>query len=182
MSQLKLKHRERRRLRQQLKAASDPRTYRRILAVLELDRGRSAIDIAAMLGVTRQSVHNWAAAFPRTEPVGTGRRRPERSPTSPVPAGRRPPVRPDGTVATGSRLSAHGLDHTSSPAGAGEELGAAAVGRDGEAWTPAARLRLEAATLRPRARPGAREKNGGFGCKSGPSLAAASCWPKTRPI
>ena len=65
MSQLQLKHWERRRLRQQLKAASDARTYRRILAVLELDRGRSAIDIAAMLGVTRQSVHNWAAAFAR---------------------------------------------------------------------------------------------------------------------
>jgi transposase len=35
------------------------------LAVLELDRGRSAADIAAMLGVTRQSVHNWSAAFVR---------------------------------------------------------------------------------------------------------------------
>jgi transposase len=35
------------------------------LAVLELDRGRSATDIAAMLGVTRQSVHNWSAAFDR---------------------------------------------------------------------------------------------------------------------
>ena len=31
--------------------------------MLELDRGRSATDVAAMLGVTRQSVHNWAAAF-----------------------------------------------------------------------------------------------------------------------
>ena len=65
MSRLKLNYWERRRLRQQLKAASDARTYRRILAVLELDRGRSAIDIAAMLGVTRQSVHNWAAVFAR---------------------------------------------------------------------------------------------------------------------
>jgi transposase len=65
MSRLKLKHWERRRLRQQLKAASDARTYRRTLAVLELDRGRSAVDIAAMLGATRQSVHNWAAAFVR---------------------------------------------------------------------------------------------------------------------
>jgi transposase len=33
--------------------------------VLELDRGRSVADIAEMLGVTRQSVHNWAAAFVR---------------------------------------------------------------------------------------------------------------------
>src|SRR5688500_2946610 len=65
MSRLKLKHWQRRRLRQQLKATSDARTFRRTLAVLELDRGRSAADIAAMLGVTRQSVHNWAATFAR---------------------------------------------------------------------------------------------------------------------
>lgn len=63
MSRLKLTHWQRRRLHQQLKVTSDARTYRRTLAVLELDRGRSAADIAAMLGVTRQSVHNWAAAF-----------------------------------------------------------------------------------------------------------------------
>jgi transposase len=63
MSRLKLTHWQRRRLHQQLKSTSDARTYRRTLAVLELDRGRSAADIAAMLGVTRQSVHNWAAAF-----------------------------------------------------------------------------------------------------------------------
>jgi transposase len=63
MSRFKLKPWQRRRLRRQLKAAEDARTYRRTLAVLELDRGRTAADVAAMLGVTRQSVHNWAAAF-----------------------------------------------------------------------------------------------------------------------
>jgi transposase len=63
MSRLKLTHWQRRSLHQQLKSTSDARTYRRTLAVLELDRGRSAADIAGMLGVTRQSVHNWAAAF-----------------------------------------------------------------------------------------------------------------------
>src|SRR4051812_46243658 len=63
MSRFKLKHWQRRRLRQQLRTARDARTYRRTLAVLELDRGRSAADIADMLGVTRQSVHNWAAAY-----------------------------------------------------------------------------------------------------------------------
>jgi hypothetical protein len=31
--------------------------------VIELDRGRSAIEVAEMLGVTPQSVYNWAAAF-----------------------------------------------------------------------------------------------------------------------
>lgn len=71
MSGLKLTHWQRRRLRQQLQATSDARTYRRTLAVLELDRGRSASDIAAMLGVTRQSVHNWAAAFARAPDPST---------------------------------------------------------------------------------------------------------------
>lgn len=65
MSRLRLKHWQRTRLRRQLKVASDARLYRRTLAVLELDRGRPAADIAAMLGVTRQSVHNWAAAYTR---------------------------------------------------------------------------------------------------------------------
>src|SRR4051794_40369858 len=70
MSRFRLTHWQRRRLRRQLKAAEDARTYRRTLAVLELDRGRPAADVAAMLGVTRQSVHNWAAAFARdTEPA-----------------------------------------------------------------------------------------------------------------
>lgn len=65
MSRFKLKHWLRRRLRRELKTASDARLYRRTLALLELDRGRSAADIAEMLGVTRQSVHNWAAAYLR---------------------------------------------------------------------------------------------------------------------
>jgi transposase len=63
MSRYKLKPWQRRRLRRQLKEADDAGTYRRTLAVLELDRGRSAADVAAMLAVTRQSVHNWAAAY-----------------------------------------------------------------------------------------------------------------------
>jgi transposase len=65
MSRFKLKYWQRRRLRQQPKTARDARTYRRTLAVLELDRGRPAADIAEMLGVTRQSVHNRAADFAR---------------------------------------------------------------------------------------------------------------------
>jgi transposase len=63
MSRYHLKPWQRRRLRRQLKEADDARTYRRTLAVLELDRGRTAADVAAMLGGTRQSVHNWAAAY-----------------------------------------------------------------------------------------------------------------------
>ena len=52
-----------RRLTRERDRSADARVYRRTLAVLELDRGRPAADIAAMLGVTRQSVHNWAATF-----------------------------------------------------------------------------------------------------------------------
>jgi transposase len=78
MGRFKLSRWQRRRLRLQLQAASDARLYRRTLAVLELDRGRSAADIADMLGVTRQSVHNWAAVYAReSDPsaLGDGRRR-----------------------------------------------------------------------------------------------------------
>jgi transposase len=64
-SRLKLNHRQRTRLRCQLKTTSDARLYRRTLAVLEFDRGRSAAEIAEILGVTRQSVHNGAKLYTR---------------------------------------------------------------------------------------------------------------------
>jgi transposase len=89
MSGLNLKHWQRRQLRQQLKAACDARTYRRTLALLELDRGRSAADIANMLGVTRQSVNNWAIAFARE---------PDPSVLSDHPRCGRPPVLTEQTV------------------------------------------------------------------------------------
>jgi transposase len=65
MSRLHLTAPQRRCLRQQLAQAEDVRLYRRTLAVLECDRGRPLADIAGMLGVARQSVHNWVAAFAR---------------------------------------------------------------------------------------------------------------------
>jgi transposase len=66
MSQLQLTYHQRQRLRRQLTQATDARLYRRTLAVLEFDRGRSAADIAGMLGVSRQSVSNWIAAYTAT--------------------------------------------------------------------------------------------------------------------
>jgi transposase len=66
VSQLQLSYYQRQRLRRQLAQASDARLYRRTLAVLEFDRGRSATDIAGMLGVTRQSVSNWVAVYAAT--------------------------------------------------------------------------------------------------------------------
>ena len=63
MSRLNLTTWQRRRLRRQLKETWDARLLRRTLAVLEFDQGRSAAEVARMLGVTRQSVYNWVAAY-----------------------------------------------------------------------------------------------------------------------
>jgi transposase len=65
MSRLNLTPRQRRRLRRQLTQAQDVRLYRRTLAVLEFDRGRPVAELADLLGVTRQSVYNWATAYAR---------------------------------------------------------------------------------------------------------------------
>jgi transposase len=63
MSILRLTSSQRRRLRDELSAAGDASYYRRLLALLELDRGHSIAEVAGALGVTRQSVYNWARAF-----------------------------------------------------------------------------------------------------------------------
>src|SRR3954447_13214895 len=63
MSRLKLTSWQRRRLRRQLGETRDARLFRRTLAVLEFDHGRSAADIARMLGVTRKSIYKWVEAY-----------------------------------------------------------------------------------------------------------------------
>jgi putative transposase len=63
MSQFRLEPVQRRRLRGLLHETSDLNTYRRCLALLEVDSGRTVADVARSLGVTRQSVHNWIARF-----------------------------------------------------------------------------------------------------------------------
>src|SRR5436305_11104883 len=63
MSRLNLTPWQRRRLRRQLKETLDARLLRRTLAVLEFDQGRTAADVAHMLGVTRQSIYNWVGAY-----------------------------------------------------------------------------------------------------------------------
>lgn len=55
----KLKAQERRQLRKMLQEAREARLYRRVLAVLEYDRGTPISMAAQSLGVSRQSVHNW---------------------------------------------------------------------------------------------------------------------------
>src|SRR5205814_7128753 len=59
MRRLNLTSWQRRRLRRQLIEIRDARLYRKTLAVLEFDQGRSAADIARMLGVTRETVYAW---------------------------------------------------------------------------------------------------------------------------
>jgi transposase len=63
MSQLNLTSWQRQRLRRQLTETLDARVFRRTLAVLEFDYGRSVADLARMLGVTRQSVYNWIETY-----------------------------------------------------------------------------------------------------------------------
>ena len=54
---------QRRKLRTQLRRADEASYYRRLSALLELDRGRFVADVAAWRRVTRQSVSHWARAF-----------------------------------------------------------------------------------------------------------------------
>ena len=63
MSRLNLTSWQRGRLRRQLAETRDARLFRCTLAVLEFDHGRSAADIARMLGVTRQSIYDWVEAY-----------------------------------------------------------------------------------------------------------------------
>lgn len=63
MSRLNLTLSQRRGLRRQLVETLDARVLRRTLVVLEFDQGRSAGELARMLGVTRQSVYHWIAVY-----------------------------------------------------------------------------------------------------------------------
>lgn len=63
MSLLDLTSWQRQRLRRQLVETRAARLFRRTLAVLEYDAGRSAAELARMLGVTRPSIYNWVADY-----------------------------------------------------------------------------------------------------------------------
>lgn len=82
MSQLHLTSRQRHLLQRQLIQTRDVGVYRRTLAILESDRGRSVADIACMLGVSRQSIYNWLETYQHSKQPsaledegGRGRRR-----------------------------------------------------------------------------------------------------------
>lgn len=63
MSNAMLTRRERRLMREKLRHAHDTRLYKRLLAILEYDRGVPIVEIAQLLNVSRQSVYNWIVRF-----------------------------------------------------------------------------------------------------------------------
>lgn len=63
MSEAMLTRKERRLMREKLKRVRDARECKRLLAILDYDRGVPIVDIAQRLNVSRQSVHNWIARF-----------------------------------------------------------------------------------------------------------------------
>lgn len=67
----KLTAKERRQLTTLLRQTHDARWYRRVLAVLEASSGKSVVEIADMLRVSRQSVYNWIEDFRHTRDVRT---------------------------------------------------------------------------------------------------------------
>jgi transposase len=65
----RLKANEKRQLLAVLRRTDDVRQYRRALAVLESGGGKTVVEIARMLQVSRQSVYNWIEDFRRTRDV-----------------------------------------------------------------------------------------------------------------
>lgn len=63
MSLVKLNRRERKALEQLSKQTSDATTLRRAQALLWLDRGERAGDVAERLGVSRQVIYQWVEIF-----------------------------------------------------------------------------------------------------------------------
>jgi transposase len=63
MSKLGLTMYQRRRFRQLLHKTAAARLYRRLMVVLEVDRGRPVSELARLLNVSSQSIYNWIDRF-----------------------------------------------------------------------------------------------------------------------
>jgi transposase len=46
-----------------MRGAAEASYYRRLLAILEIDQGKTIAEVADTLGVTRQTVHNWIRSY-----------------------------------------------------------------------------------------------------------------------
>jgi transposase len=66
MSEIRLTAAQREALRTYLEAPPSTGFYRRAVALLALDEGQSVRAVAELLGVSRQSVYNWARAYRRS--------------------------------------------------------------------------------------------------------------------
>src|SRR4051812_10634620 len=69
MNEMKLGAGKRRRMQSHLQHVRDARQYRRLLAVLECDRGEPVSVVAELLGVSRQSIYNWIERAHRQDDV-----------------------------------------------------------------------------------------------------------------
>lgn len=65
MADFHLSSAQRRALEAELKRVSDAASFRRRLALLELEHGRTVTEVAQLLRVTRQAVYDWIDAFRR---------------------------------------------------------------------------------------------------------------------
>jgi transposase len=63
MPEFRLRLADRHRIESELKQLSDAASFRRRIALLELDRGRNVTEVAQILHVTRQAIYNWIGAF-----------------------------------------------------------------------------------------------------------------------
>src|SRR5947208_17096356 len=63
MNPVRLTPQQRFRLRRQLRTTDDVGTYRRTLALLELDQGSAVTEVALRLGVSRRTVHRGIATY-----------------------------------------------------------------------------------------------------------------------
>lgn len=63
MEPFSLSFRQRRQLEKSLNSARDVRLYRRLLAVLEFERGKSVTEIARTLRVSRPSIYRWVGRY-----------------------------------------------------------------------------------------------------------------------
>jgi transposase len=70
MQTFRLNSRQRKQLQAQAKTAKGGRRVRRAIALLEVDQGRPVAQIAATLGVTRQTLYNWMARLTREGALG----------------------------------------------------------------------------------------------------------------
>ena len=66
MSRLHLRASQRRRLEHVLRTARDAGLFRRVLAILEVDSGRSIAETARLLRTSRVTVYHWIGRFQRT--------------------------------------------------------------------------------------------------------------------